>query len=217
MSNIRDAELSQMLSGILGRLSPPRGLAGNDTAQSEEIKSLLRALSRCAPSQGYRDWFERFSDALASRMKTRAWPIVSEIEAAAASLALTGRSSGTGADGADYFEGKAIDRMEEWFRKFGDQMPAHGKPMRTAALINRGVLRDLELARFIGFDLTLEQSEQARAMPMGPESQANYDRVMGDLRDIQDRQFVHAVEVAANRATVKGSAKPFPATGEATA
>lgn len=209
MSNIRDAELSQMLSGILGRLSPPRGLAGNDAAQSEEIKSLLRALSRCAPSQGYRDWFEKFSDALASRMKTRAWPIVNEIEAAAASLSTP---QAAGADGADFYEAKAIDRMEEWFRKFRDQMPGHGKPTRTAALIRRGVLRDLEQARFLGFDMTLEQSEQARAMPMGPESQANYDRVMGDLRDIQDRQFVHAAEVASKRATVKAS---FPATGEA--
>lgn len=201
MSNIRDAELSQMLSGILGRLSPPRGLAGNDAAQSEEIKSLLRALSRCAPSQGYRDWFEKFSDALASRMKTRAWPIVSEIEAAANSLSTP---QAAGADGADFYEIKAIDRMEDWFRKFGNQMPAHGKPNRTAALIRRGVLRDLEQARFLGFDLTLEQSDQARAMPMGPESKANYDRVMGNLRDIQERQFATAAEVAEKRKTVKG-------------
>lgn len=203
MSNIRDAELSQMLSGILGRLSPPRGIANSEKAMGEEVAALLKALSRCAPSQGYRDWFEKFSDALASRMKTRAWPIVSEIEAAASSLAVPKSGS---VDGADFYEVKAIDRMEEWFRKFGNQMPGHGKASRTAALINRGVLRDLEQARFCGFDLTLEQSEAARAMPMGAESQAQHNRVMADLQAITDRQAAHATEVAAKRQTVKGEA-----------
>lgn len=203
MSNIRDAELSQLLSGILGRLSPPRGIANSEKAMAEEVAALLKALSRCAPSQGYRGWFERFSDALASRMKTRAWPIVSEIEAAAGSLE-TARASG--AEGADFYEIKAIDRMEDWFRKFGNQMPRHGKPSRTAALISRGVLRDVEQARFLGFDLTQEQSEQARSAPMGLESQASHNRVMRDLQAITERQAAHAEEVADKRRIVKGEA-----------
>lgn len=203
MSNIRDAEISQLMSGFLGRLSPPRGIANSEKALGEEMAALVKALSRCAPSQGYREWFDGFSDALSSRMKTRAWPIVSEIEAAAAAVSAMRHSGGSGPENADHYETKALDRMEDWFRKFHDQMPGHGKPARTVELIRRGVLRDLEQARFLGFDLTIEQSEQARSMPMGREAQANYDRVMSYLQDIQERQFAYAGEVAANRETVK--------------
>lgn len=205
MSNIRDAELSQMLSGVLGRLSPPRGIANSEKAMTEEMAALFKALSACAPNQGYRQWFTDFADALASRAKTRAWPIVSEIQAAAKAVADQSRGGDTSV-GADFYEVKAIDRMEEWFRKFGDQMPGHGKSSRTEALIRRGVLKNIRDARFRGFDLTIEQSASARDMPESAEEAAHHAEVMARLTEITERNAQYADEFAANRAKMGSAA-----------
>lgn len=203
MSNIRDAELSQMLSGVLGRLSPPRGIANSERAMGDEVAALAKALSRAAPSQGYRAWFEDFSDALASRAKTRAWPIVSEIEAAAKAVADRSAQSSSGPDNADYYEIKAIDRMADWFGKFHSQLPGHGKPSRTAALISRGVLRDLRDARFCGFDLSDDQMAAAVAMPMGADEARHHNTITADLMAIAERNASIAEEIAAKRRIVK--------------
>ena len=203
MSNIRDAELSQMLSGLLGRLSPPRNIANNPAAIAEEIGALAKSVSRLAPNHGYREWFIAFSDALASRMKTRAYPIVSELEAAARDIAHQSGNVSSGAESADFYELKAVERMADWFGKFRSQMPSHGKPSRTAALVRQGVLRDLREARFCGFDLSDEQMAAAVALPMGPDEARHHNSVTGDLVAIAERNASMAEEIAAKRRIVK--------------
>lgn len=203
MSNIRDAELSQLLSGMLGRLSPPRGIANSERAMGEEVAALAKALSRAAPAQGYRAWFDDFADALASRAKTRAWPIVSEIESAAKAVADRSAHTSSGPDNADFYEIKAVERMADWFGKFRSQMPSHGKPSRTAALIRQGVLRDLREARFCGFDLSDEQMADAVAMPMGPDEARHHNAITADLMAIAERNASIAAEIAAKRRIVK--------------
>ena len=203
MSNIRDAELSQLLSALLGRLSPPRSIAGSERAMGEEVAALAKALSRAAPSQGYRAWFDDFADALASRAKTRAWPIVSEIEAAARAVADRSAQSSSGADNADFYEIKAVERMADWFGKFRSQMPSHGKSSRTAALIRQGVLRDLREARFCGFDLSDEQMAAAVAMPIGADEARHHNAITADLMAIAERNASIAEEIAAKRRIVK--------------
>lgn len=203
MSNIRDAELLQMLSGMLGRLSPPRGIANSQQAMGEEIAALTKSLSRAAPSQGYRAWFDDFADALASRAKTRAWPIVSEIEAAARAVADRSAQTSSGPGNADFYEIKAVERMADWFRKFRSQMPGHGNPSRTAALINQGVLRDLREARFCGFELSDEQMADAFSLPMGPDEARHNNAITADLMAIAERNASIAEEIAAKRKIVK--------------
>ncbi|MFN3724512.1 MAG: hypothetical protein ACK4VZ_15905 [Paracoccaceae bacterium] len=71
------------------------------------------------------------------------------------------------------------------------------------ALIRRGVLQDLRHARFYGFDLTPDQMEQAREMPMSRTEDRHHNRVMDDLRVIGERIAPHSAEFTAKRATVK--------------
>ena len=78
-----------------------------------------------------------------------------------------------------------------------------GKPSRTIALINRGVLRDLRHARDRGFTLTPEQLEKAKDMPPGPEELRNHIRILAELRAIQERMAPKCDETIARRATSK--------------
>lgn len=184
MSNIREAELMQMLAGILGRRSPPRRIAGDENAEKEEMATLFRALSKCAPSSGYREWFSGFSDALASRAKTRAWPIVFEIEAAANSLSDRANSRFAGDDTST--EAAAIETMTGWFRKFRSQMPGMGRDSRTAQLIQKGVLKDEREARFYGFSISEDDRRRALLQPIGKEEWRHHISVLARLHNLSE-------------------------------
>lgn len=158
-------EIKVAVWGFRCRFSPPRSIAGNNEAMADEVIQITSAVVRFAPNTGFADWWPAVSTAIVQRMKTRAWPMVSEVETACRIVTEAGRSGGGASQ--DAMEANAIDRMESWFRKFGNQMPGHGKPSRTMALLQRGVFQDLRHARFCGFDMSYGQMEQTRNMRWG--------------------------------------------------
>jgi hypothetical protein len=103
-------------------------------------------------------WWERFEDVLLRRMKTQAWPIASEVEAACKA---SQQSSGT--DKGETFASSIEEaQLVEWFLKFKGQRPGLGSSRHTASLIARGILADEREARFYGFSLSPDQAERAK-------------------------------------------------------
>lgn len=166
--------LADALDALLSRLSPPLSIKASKPAQMAETAAMLKAINRLAPTTGYGDWWPAFEDALMRKAKTRAWPIISEIEAAA-------QMPGRQAASDDAVEAAAVQRMTEWFAKFRDQMPSHGKPSRTAALIRQGVLANEAEARFRGFDLSDDQLKRAKTQRDCADDRATHERVLDSL------------------------------------
>jgi hypothetical protein len=200
MNVARTEFLENSLGAFLLRASPPRHIAGNPQAMADEAASLGRVVNQRAPSQGYSDWWAKFADELQRRMKTRAWPIVSEIEAAAAAVAAQSRQSSE--PDQDLIEGEAIKRMASWFEKFKSQLPSHGRSSRTAALIAQGVLQNEREARFYGFDLSDEQRRKSDDQAPSRAEEQHDRRVMADLRAISERHAATRDEVIRNRAAM---------------
>lgn len=86
--------LKSRLMEYLDRRSVPQHLVGKDKAQRDELSALLRAVKAQAPSDGYQEWWPRMEDAIDSIMRTRVWPVVNEVRAAAK---LVGKDSRKGA------------------------------------------------------------------------------------------------------------------------
>lgn len=200
----RDEFLNDRLSALLDRRSPPQSIKANQAAQLDEIAGLVRAVIRLAPTRDYADWWGRFEDELLSRAKTRAWPTLNEM--AAAAQAIRGNPGFSGDIDQDGIERAAVDRMESWFNKFNSQLPGHGKPSRTADLIRRGVLANEAEARFYGFDLTDDQRRRAHDQPACDAERRHHDRVMDDLMATRQRMEAHAAEFAAAKRNVKPNA-----------
>jgi hypothetical protein len=77
----RAEEIADRFNSYLDRYSPPRHLA-NPKAQQAEVDALLMAILGYAPQMGYGEWLDRVCRELDRNAKTRAWPIVSEVNAA---------------------------------------------------------------------------------------------------------------------------------------
>jgi hypothetical protein len=106
---------------------------------------------------GYEFWWDRFEDVLLRRMKTQAWPIASEVEAACKASHQT-----SGPDKGETFASSLEEtQLVEWFLKFKSQRPGLGSSRHTASLIARGILADEREARFYGFTLSPDQAERA--------------------------------------------------------
>lgn len=197
----KNEEIKVAVIHFLTSYSPPRAIAGRPEAMAEEVIQITAAVARFAPRTGFSDWWPSARTIIVQRMKTRAWPLVSEVEAACRIAAENLQTYGGGRQ--NEIEDAAIARLEDWYRKHGNQAPGQGKPSRTAELIKRGVLRDVRHARACGFELTSEQIEMARLMPMGPAEQKNHDRIMRDLAAIGQQIGAHGEEFAALRKSVK--------------
>jgi len=188
-------EVSQRLTRFLDRFSPPASIKDNPTAMQDEAEGLLKQLLRYAPREHVGPWCDRVLERCAEVMKTRAWPTVFEISAAC--NALRRDISAEGPDNG--VEVSMVDRLEAWFRKFGNQMPGCGRPTRTAALIERGVLRNERFAKFKGFDLDHPQRERAKGQDASIEEQRHHDGVLFDLRATNDRIEANRAEARAMR------------------
>lgn len=191
-------ELETSLVAFLERFSPPRSIAGNPAAMAEETDQLLAAFARFAPRDGFQTWWLATTNELVRRMKTRAWPMVGEVETACQAA----RQLQQGSMGEDAIEAMILDRMEEWYRKFRNQMPGYGKASRTMALIRRGVFADEREARFYGFDLSHDMKERAFNQRIGRDELAHHRRVMGDLRALSERVAANGADAKAKRETV---------------
>lgn len=176
----RDQDLSERLTGLLGRRTPPRGFHGNERAMREEFHVLLRIILRCAPKADWPEWWGRFDDELNARVRTRSWPVAAEVEEACRAIAKAALAEGSD----EQVEAAAVDRMADWFERFRSQLPGHGRPSRTRELIRRGVLRDLREARFYGFDLTDAENRQALQAPMGADERQHHEVVSDKLAAI---------------------------------
>jgi hypothetical protein len=174
----REHDLSERLTSLLGRRTPPRGFAGNESALREEFHALLRIITRFAPKTDWADWWRRFDDRVNAAVRTRAWPVAAEVEDACRAVAQELLADGS----AEIVEAAAVDRMAAWFAKFRDQMPGHGRPSRTRELIRRGVLRDLREARFYGFDLSPADEREALSMALHPAERQHHEAVLDGLR-----------------------------------
>lgn len=171
-------ELEEALEAFLSRFSPPRHIADNPQAIEAEAAQIVAAFARFAPADGFADWWQRVTTELVRRMKTRAWPLVSEVEAACQAARSASPSTAT----EDAIEAMILDRMEDWFRRTHSQMPGYGRPSRTMALIRRGVLRDEREARFRGFDMTQDMRDRAHGQKIGPDELAAHRLAMSGLR-----------------------------------
>lgn len=183
MTTPREDELTERLNEFLDRFSPPRSIQNNPKAMQDDADAMLRTVLRFAPATGYRDWLEQMLERLAEGMTTRSWPAPGELVRACRAM-----SQGRGDTPDSMIESAAIERMIDWYGKFGDQLPGHGKPHRTAELIRRGVFANEREARFRGFDLGDDQRRRAMDQPMGADEWRHHVRVMARLKGISESE-----------------------------
>lgn len=141
---VRKDFLETKLMAFLDRRTPPRALS--DQAQIDEASALVRALDRLAPRNGYDEWWRRFEDALTQRERSRAWPIVAEIQSAAESLKSRG-SEPSGEEPAHVY-----DMVRSWWLEHRDPMPSLAKMHHAGMLVAEGIATWPEL-HFAGFPL----------------------------------------------------------------
>ncbi len=96
--NSREQWLSDSLQRYLDRRSIPQGLRDKTRAIADEAAALVKSLLRCAPKQGYQEWWDEFSERLAEDAQTRAWPTEGEIKKAAIATPAQRQSHHTPAD-----------------------------------------------------------------------------------------------------------------------
>lgn len=191
-------ELEASLTAFLERFTPPRHIAGNTDAVRQEVAQLTDAFARFAPRDGFQTWWLSVTNELVRRMKTRAWPMVAEVEIACQAA----RQLKHGSMGEDAIEAMILDRMEDWYRRFKSQMPGYGKASRTMALIRRGVFANEREARFRGFDLSHDMKERAFNQRIGQDELTHHRRVMGDLRALSERVAANGSDAKAKHSTV---------------
>lgn len=204
--NIRQEFLAAKFNEWLDRFSPPRRIANDTQAQQQDANSMLETIVRFAPRDAYAEWLTAMLRRLEDGMTTRSWPAPGEVVKACKGGATTGQ----GLD-VQVIESAALDRMESWFRKFGDQFPGHGNPARTAALIERGVLKNLREARYRGFDLTQSQTEEALKQEIGYDERVHHEIVLNRLLDMQERNGYRREEIMRGRAQFANGTEKFDA------
>lgn len=83
----RNDELKNLTMKMLARLNAPRAVAGNTQAMKEEAEYLCKAVMKVAPTRGYIDWFDDFTDAVFGNLDTRSWPTSKDLFQAAKQIA----------------------------------------------------------------------------------------------------------------------------------
>jgi hypothetical protein len=84
--NYRQVEIAKIFSEWLDRRSCPNDLRDKPKAAADEAEALLRAVAKFAPQSEYQPFIHRVLDQLDYQMKTRFWPTVNEVAAAASNL-----------------------------------------------------------------------------------------------------------------------------------
>ena len=167
------------LRAFLERLTPPQSIRGNAKAQSNEIQSMLNVIVMVAPRGADDEWWRRFEQSVLENMKTRAWPIVSEVRKAATAAT---REVDTGGD-----ERKKLDQVEAWVGMFGAPHPSFNSPYYTDHLLRQGMLRSERHALFKGFLMDREKFLIAKGQPMSGEEKECHLRVMSQLAEHRER------------------------------
>jgi hypothetical protein len=177
-----DDRLDAML--FHGRLTPPAKM--DPQGQTDEVGAFSRALDRLAPSAGWESWWLHFEDALLSLATTRAWPLVGDLERAAARVR---DQSGAQAQARSAEEEPEYlyAMVEEWWLKFRGVGPGsvpkehHAKRLVDARIATWGELRRA------GFPIPLWARDKAMA-----ERDPNHERILDSIRataeSLQDGQ-----------------------------
>jgi hypothetical protein len=93
--NPRKEYIQGAFGRYLDRRSVPQHIAGNAAARTDEMAALFRAVMKAAPESNYQEWWPRMEDAIDSIMRTRVWPTVNEVRAAARLVQKDGFSAKT--------------------------------------------------------------------------------------------------------------------------
>ena len=126
---MRKQYLEARLNEYLNRRSPPQAFAKSPAAMADEIAALVRAVLRCAPDNGYQEWWPKLEDNLDRSLRTRAWPTVFEINAAAPPAASAKSNQGSrshlSASELDILENQILPAARRWLSNSG--LAEHGK------------------------------------------------------------------------------------------
>jgi len=203
--HLSDVEMA--VAVYLDTLVIPRHLDGNRAAQQDEFRDICGAVAQFAPRHGFGEWWQRVKSELKSAAKTRAWPLMSEVQTACRNVNARDRANNAAGAARDV-EDVMVQMMADWFRRCRSQMPSCGRASRTMALIRLGVLADVSEARFYGFDLDPAEMERARYMPPCAAERQHDARVRADLAATRDRMApVRDDVIAARERTIpQGSA-----------
>jgi hypothetical protein len=178
MSGLHQADLLRRMMGILSRRSPSRAIASSEEAQKAEVAALVRAVAKYAPRDRLEEWWQQFEDALLSRMKTHSWPIQSEIEAAAKSIAGNRAAIGNAVE-------NVIELAAQWYAEHRTPFPSSNTPETTRALIERGVIGSLREARWRGFATGAEDTRKALVEPMFAAEFEHHVEVLARLKRVE--------------------------------
>lgn len=203
-SEAEDA-LADAVARFLNRRSVPMALDGEEKAQAREDE--LLALTHCAldvsPGSGdLLDWWSDVERHIARNTRGRTWPTEAEIVAAALAVGKPRKAAGEEGDKPTAYGDRLTDLLASWFTRHGTECPGIGSPDRTAALVNRGVLRSLREARFRGFRLSADQLQAALEQPIDPAEWDHHVATMARLRNVDPLAAANAC-----RAELSGALK----------
>lgn len=149
--------------GLLRRYQAPDYLT--DDRRRDEITDMVEDINGEIPSNigeaSMGILFGKIRKALRRRHGGRSWPAI-KVLLACVSDGLQEIEDVNG-DAGDV-EGQMVSRLADWYKRHGNCMPSSGSEMRTAALVDRGVLTARE-ARYAGFPMTKELGDLAKSQP----------------------------------------------------
>lgn len=154
----REQFLQNRVTSLLRRLSAPKSIAGSKELIDEETSGIVRLIGAMMPRSGYEDWWSTFEANLLAEHQTRSWPTQYEIRKAAESM-----RKDVAPDQA--FESHVITAMD-FFDRHRKACPWFNSEAITNEFLRVGRLRNVEEARHYGFELSQEQRDRAKAMPM---------------------------------------------------
>ena len=169
--------------GLLRSYKKPEHLS--DNRARDEINEMVEEINKDIPSSLGDASFDMLLKEVRSAVKRRhgasGWPTIKILTAATAdALKEIDRKS----DDQDVEE-VMLGHIVDWYQKFGNCMPACGKPSRTHQLIKRGVLTARE-AKFADFPMTKEDNEIAKSEPPSKKEIDHHIRVLARLRRVDE-------------------------------
>ncbi|WIY24245.1 hypothetical protein [Parasedimentitalea psychrophila] len=175
-------------TGLLHRYTRPKHLDADQAR--DEINDLVEDLNSNIPDHTSEADIARLLDALRPALRcrhgSRTWPTTKVLLAALTDVL---KEISTKPNNGDAEE-NALAMLTDWYRKFGDQMPAMGSTARTAALVDRGVMTARE-ARNANFMLSDDLNEFAKEQPMGHDEWTRHMEIIARLWRVT---FTEAVE-----------------------
>jgi hypothetical protein len=125
--------LSEAFNRFLDRYAPPMHMRNSPDTMQAEADALFRMVMKFAPVTGYETWLDEVLEQLSYQMKTRAWPTVHEVGAAARNVSKTRPSAANASDKP------AVDPLQ----RYANRIKA-GEPVGDGYLYGRNAVEMLE-------------------------------------------------------------------------